>query len=330
MDAATRSAPRVDAAPSIPATMRALVREAGVLRLVEVETPRALADDEVLLRIELAGLCRTDCQVAEGRLGGGVTRRILGHEVAGVVVDRGPAAMGVEVGARVSVDPRIRCGACDACLLGQDCLAPRFLGVDVDGGFADYLRVPAASAVVAPLGLDLRAVAYIEPIAATLAILEAGIRRGERGAIFGRGRIAALAARILALHGFPAILLHDPRQDPPLAPGSLDFAVEAGIEEGTLAAMVRALRPRGRIVLKSRAIEALALEPMALIRRELRIAAAYYGSFAAAADLAGDPRLDLEPLWAEPRPLSAFAEVFAEAARGEGRKLFFSLVEADA
>ncbi len=307
--------------------MRALARGSAGVELLRVPTPRRLAADEVLLRVLMAGLCRTDCYVAQGRLGPQEGPRILGHELAAIVVDGGVDVPAGLLGARVSVDPRIRCGTCPGCEELGRCAAPRFLGVDVDGGFADYVRVPASSLVSVPEELDPRAVAYIEPIAATLAIVETGVRPEERGLVVGKGRIAALAAAVLRARGFSRVQTYDPGEEgaPRPASNTFDFAVENGLDRAGMDALIDALRPRGQVVLKSRRIEPLELDLLALVPKEVRMVAAYYGSFAEAASLVASGALDLHPLWAEPRPLEDYAAVFEESRRGEGHKLFFAI-----
>ncbi len=314
----------------IPTTMRALRRGADGVELVEVATPHQLGADEVLLRVLLAGLCRTDCYVAEGRLGPLGGGRIFGHEIAAEVVACGVAVAAEVLGSRVSVDPRIRCGECAECTGSTSttsCLQPRFLGVDIDGGFAEFVRVPVSSLVPVALGIDLRAVAYVEPIAATLAILGSGIRPHECGLVVGHGRIAALAAEILLVHGFASVVHVDPSEGPELASGAFDFAVENGVDAEGMALIIGALRRGGRVVLKSRRLVPLEIDLLALVPKELHLVAAYYGSFAAAASLVASEKLDLWPLWAEPRALEDFAAVLAEAERGEGQKLFFAIAD---
>jgi len=310
-------------------TMRALVRGVGGVELREVATPRELGADEVLLRVRMAGLCRTDCYVAEGRLGPSGGARILGHEIAADVVACGESVPEDILGARVSVDPRIRCGSCSECARGEACAGPGFLGVDVDGGFAEYVRVPASSLVQVPRTLDLRGAAYIEPVAATLAILGAGIRPEQRGLIVGKGRIAALAQAILRARGFSQIHAFDPENDPAPSPGAYDFAIENGVDRVGMSAIITALRRGGRVVLKSRRLEPLEIDLLALVPKELELVAAYYGSFTAAASLVAGGELALGSLWASARPLEAFATVFEEARRGEGRKLFFAVADAE-
>ena len=110
---------------------------------------------EVVLRVEACGVCHSDLHIWDGYfdMGGGrkadIARTtplplVLGHEIAGEVVAIGPGATGVEIGDRRVVYPWIGCGECAFCVAGDEhiCARPRALGVNVDGGFADHLRIP--------------------------------------------------------------------------------------------------------------------------------------------------------------------------------------------
>ena len=110
---------------------------------------------EVIVRIGSCGVCHSDVHLHDGYfdLGNDVkldmTRamqppRTLGHEIAGTVVAVGPDAQGAQVGDRRVVFPWIGCGSCALCAAGDEhlCNAPRSLGVNRDGGFADHVVVP--------------------------------------------------------------------------------------------------------------------------------------------------------------------------------------------
>ncbi len=117
---------------------------------------------EVLVKIEAAGVCHSDLHIREGffDLGGG--RRLtaadfgsklpmtMGHEMAGTVAQLGPQATGPKVGSRVVVYPWIGCSVCSHCLdeRDTDCEAPQSLGVRRDGGFSEYVLVPKGRYVV--------------------------------------------------------------------------------------------------------------------------------------------------------------------------------------
>ena len=113
------------------------------------------AGSEVLVRVGSCGVCHSDIHLHEGffdlgngnrmDLGRGVAPpRVLGHEIAGTVVAVGREAEGAAVGDRRVVFPWIGCGACPPCAGGHEelCLAPRAIGVNRDGGFADHVLVP--------------------------------------------------------------------------------------------------------------------------------------------------------------------------------------------
>ncbi len=302
----------------------ALVRRAGRLALERRPPPRP-GPGEVVLRAAFAGLCRTDLRVADGEVAV-VDGRVLGHEVAGVVAAVGAGVEGLAVGDPAAVDPRLPCGRCPVCMsqgTGLGCQDPSFLGVDRDGAFAGHVAVPAAAIVPVPAGMDLRLAAYVEPVAATLAIVEAGLPRAGVGVVAGRGRIAELALLVLRVHGFERVT----RVDPEALGGAadLDFAIEAAADGALVPALLARLRPRGTLVVKSRALGRVAIDLGQVVAREARIVGASYGSFAEAARLLASGRLDPTPLFGPARALSEHAAVFAEARAGEAQKLFFDL-----
>jgi alcohol dehydrogenase, propanol-preferring len=121
----------------------------------EHSTP-APSGTEVVLRIKAAGVCHSDVHIHEGFFDLGNGQKIsmasrgmklphtLGHENVGEVVALGPDAKGVESGARYLVYPWIGCGACGVCRDGeeQNCMTPRFIGIQRAGGYADHILVP--------------------------------------------------------------------------------------------------------------------------------------------------------------------------------------------
>ena len=134
------------------------VAECGApLKLFERPTPKPTGS-EVLLRVLAAGVCHSDIHIWEGHydLGGGKKLNLadrglqlpltMGHETVGEVVALGPEASGVEIGDKRLVFPWLGCGNCAVCRRGEEqlCLAPRFLGVFRNGGYADHILVPHA------------------------------------------------------------------------------------------------------------------------------------------------------------------------------------------
>jgi threonine dehydrogenase-like Zn-dependent dehydrogenase len=286
--------------------MRALIKEGATVRLTRVPAPVPSAPDEVRIRVAFAGVCRTDLLVAEGRL---PSRDpvVLGHEISGVV-DAANLEAAFAPGDRVTVAPLLSCG--------------QMLGVDRDGGFADFVCVPTAAVHRVPDALSLRAAAYVEPVASATAVLHAGISAGERGLVHGRGRIAHLVHRVLVTHGFERV---DLSAEEALPKDAYDFAIETGGGTAAIRALVDAVRPGGRIVLKSRLPEPVGLDLLRVVPKELTLRAVHYGSFPGAVALLASGRLRIDDLLGPARPLEAFAEVLAEARRSEHTKLFFGV-----
>ena len=126
------------------------------IALAERDVPQC-ADDEVLVRVEVCGVCRTDLHLADGDLEARAPGRVPGHEVVGEVVERGASATRFEPGDRIGIAwLRRTCGRCRACRSGREnlCRRSEYTGWDADGGFAEYAVVPEAYAYRVPEGFS--------------------------------------------------------------------------------------------------------------------------------------------------------------------------------
>jgi threonine dehydrogenase-like Zn-dependent dehydrogenase len=308
------------------ATMKALVKRGAVVGVAKVPRPRPRAADDVLVRVAVAGICRTDLYVAEGRLPG-PDPIILGHEFAGHVEQVDAACGDLRRGDRVAVMPVIPCRDCPSCAEGRDllCLRRTMLGVDRDGAFAEFVVVPARCVYRIPGSVSMTVGAYAEPVAAALAVLNAGIRADQVGLIYGNNRFARLVERILRAHGFERVAICDPE-----APGerpephAYDFIIETYATAEALAEIVRAARPRGTIVLKSRQPWPAGIDLLAAIPKELTFRAVNYGPFAAALGLLAERRIELDDLLGPTFPLDDFARAFAQSCREGSSKIFLA------
>ena len=304
--------------------MRALVKAGSQTRLRRVPVPQPAAS-EVRVRVELAGLCRTDVQVAQGQLPS-IDPVILGHEFAGVLDALGTQVTRLRFGQRVAVLPVLACACCPVCAAGDTINCPQrtMLGVDRDGAFAEFVCVPAPSVYPIPDHLDSRLAAYAEPVAAALAVLTAGIRPEQRGLILGRNRFARLVERLLRLHGIGNLETEASRESTASwLPDSFDFVIETALNDACLAAMIQAARPRGTLLIKSRRPGTVALPVLPLLRKQLTLRAVNYGCFRTALRLLAEGQLDVRDLLGPIEPLETFESVFAQAARDETAKVFF-------
>ncbi len=186
--------------------MKAAVLHAFKSPLVLEDVPRPEpAADEVLIEVEVCGVCHSDLHVADGdwKQFAGIVKQplILGHEIVGRVVERGSAVQSVEVGERVGV-PWLQwtCGRCEFCREGNEnlCLRQRITGVMVDGGYAEFCMAPASHVVKIPASLSSEQAAPLLCAGVTVhrALKKAKIRAGERLAVFGVGGLGHLAVQI--------------------------------------------------------------------------------------------------------------------------------------
>ena len=278
-------------------TMQALVREQGRVGLQRRPIPVPAAD-QVLVRVRAAGVCRTDLQVARGELAS-IDPVVLGHELAGEVTRLGASVQGVQIGQAVSAIP------------WRD---SSMLGVQEDGAFASFVLLHSSQIVPLPHSLPWRHGAYVEPVAAALgAVIHPPPQ--ARVLILGEGRIAALTARVLTCCA--------PRAQVVVATdgeaASWDVVVETQAHPDVLRRALTLVRPRGRIVLKSRAAVELSL-PLTLAQaRGATIHPVGHGSFQQAVELLSSGRLEVDDLLTDPRPLSDWQSAFSAS---EAQKVF--------
>jgi propanol-preferring alcohol dehydrogenase len=170
------------------------------LRLVERARPEPGAG-EILVAVEVCGVCRTDLHVAEGDLAPRRPHVIPGHEVVGRVAGRGAGAARFREGDRVGVAWLHRaCGACRFCKRGDEnlCSAPRFTGWDADGGYAEYVAAPEDFVYALSERADARTLAPLlcAGIIGWRAYVRSGVAPGERLGLFGFGGSAHIVIQI--------------------------------------------------------------------------------------------------------------------------------------
>jgi propanol-preferring alcohol dehydrogenase len=157
--------------------------------------------DEVLVRVSVCGVCRTDLHLADGDLPARAAIRVPGHEIVGGVVARGADAARFEVGDRIGVAwLRRTCGRCVSCRTGREnlCRDSQYTGWDADGGFAEYAVVPEAFAYRLPDELaDVEAAPLLcSGIIGYRSLRRAALPPGGRLGIYGFGASAHLTAQL--------------------------------------------------------------------------------------------------------------------------------------
>ncbi len=177
----------------------------------------ALKKTDVLLRNKVCGICGTDVHIYRGEKGASDTNPpvILGHEYSGEVVQTGDAVSNLKPGDRVTVDPNIYCEECRYCRNGEKqlCQNLKAIGVNLNGGFAEYSVVPAAQCLKISPKLSYEAAAMSEPLACCIhGIDRAEIRPGMSVCVIGGGPIGLLMVQLARLSGAAQVILSEPVQ----------------------------------------------------------------------------------------------------------------------
>jgi propanol-preferring alcohol dehydrogenase len=202
-----------------------MVQPGDPLQLQEVPIP-AIGDKDVLVRIRAAGICHSDAHYRAGRSTMGMLPITLGHEIAGVVEDVGSQVTNRKIGDRVCLHYNISCGDCYHCSTGNDqfCSSVKMVGHHVDGGYAEYIAVPARNAITLPDEISFEAGATLMCASATSlhALHKARLKAGETVAIFGVGGLGLSAVQLARALGAVAVFAVDIKEE------KLELASEYG------------------------------------------------------------------------------------------------------
>ncbi|MEP7058629.1 MAG: zinc-dependent alcohol dehydrogenase [Caldimonas sp.] len=316
------------------------------LSIEEVPTPIAEAD-EVLIRVEVCGVCHSDLHIAQGDLAGfraaTKARVIPGHEVIGRVVAKGAAVEHLALGDRVGVAwLHSSCGVCEQCREGLENLCRKGVvtGMMVDGGYAEFMRAKASHALPIPDGLTSAEAAPLFCAGVTVyrALKNAGVEPGQRVAVFGIGGLGHLAVQVARAFGAEAIALDIGAAKLELARelgatnafdvtdpdavkavrklGGVHVAIVTSAAKAAYEMALKCLRPAGTLAVVGLPNEPLGFQALALVGNELRIVSAAVGTrddLRATLDLAVAGKLRCRM---EEAPLDAVNEVFERMTRG--------------
>ena len=244
--------------------MRAVRSIDGQAAVLQLDDPTS---DWPVLEVASTSICGSDLTLLGWNLP--VT---LGHEIAGTVDGRA-----------YCVEPTVRCGRCDQCLLGaaQRCRGETphgIIGVAFDGGLAERVAVPPECLVALPDGLDVRDASLVEPLAVSWhALRKVAAQPGERVLVVGGGSVGLLAVAAAAAMGLEVDL--DARHDHQRAAGErlgagaprgqYDITVEAAGTDTALATCVRKAVPGGRIALVGMAADDRRVPSIPFVMNEL-------------------------------------------------------------
>ncbi len=327
----------------------AVLRAPKDLRIEQCASPSP-GPDETVVRVNGAGLCGTDYRIWNGDRPVAYPR-VMGHELIGHVSRVGRGVRGVSTGQQVAIEPNYSCGTCPLCREGNRnlCLSRVAVGIDVDGGFAEEVVVPARCCWPAPAGIDEAQLQLAEPLAVVVrAIRRARPVSGETAAVLGVGSLGLLAIQVLRARGLRVLAVSRSSRRLPLARElgadaattigagreveaartlsgreGVDLVIETA---GTAPAVTEAIdlcRPGGRVVLTGLPHEPSQVDAFQVVRREITITGSmiYQDEFPEALALLASNQVRAERLLTHRFPLDRIGEAFAAHTAPESIKV---------
>jgi threonine 3-dehydrogenase len=187
-------------------------------QMIDVERPKPVLH-EVLVKVKVTSVCGTDYHIykwdewAQTHI---KPPRVIGHEFAGEVVEVSPDVTTCKVGELVAAESHIGCGTCYQCRTGNAhiCERLRILGVDVDGSFAEYVKIPEQNAWPLPNEIPLETASILEPLGNAVHAAFAADLEGNHVVIFGCGPVglsAVALAHISSATSVTAVDINDYR-----------------------------------------------------------------------------------------------------------------------
>lgn len=288
---------------------------------------------EALLRVRLAGICGTDLELVKGYY---PFRGILGHEFVGEVMEtRDPDWLG----SRVVGEITIACGSCRMCRSGVrgHCNNRAVVGIqDYQGAFAEFLTLPLKNLHAIPETVSDEAAVFVESLAAALEIQnQVVLRPSDRVLVIGAGRLGQLIAQTLSLvdcdlqvvvrHNNQRTIL-ETRNIPTISETAvpsqeMDVVVEATGSPKGFSLALKALRPRGTLVLKSTYRNTVEVDLSAIVVNEITLLGSRCGPFDKALDLLESGHVDPAPLIGKRYRLEDGIKAFEQARRPGALKM---------
>ena len=174
------------------------------LQMQEMPVP-VIGEKDILVRVRAAGICHSDVHYRAGVSPVRPLPMTLGNEVAGVVEQAGAQATNVKAGDRVGLHYNITCGECSYCSTGNEqfCSKVRMLGHYTDGGYAEYIAIPARNAVLLPDEIPFEQGATLMCASATAfhTLRKSRLKAGETAAVFGVGGLGISAIQLAKAFG---------------------------------------------------------------------------------------------------------------------------------
>ena len=332
----------------MPSTMKAL-RKMQAARGLSFETAPvpSIGPTDVLVRVRTASICGTDLHIygwdrwSQGRIKPPVT---LGHEFCGTVERAGEEVTAVKAGDFVSAEMHVNCGHCHQCRLGEAhiCQNLRIIGIDQDGAFAEFVKIPASNIWKLDPAIPEHYGAILDPLGNAVHTVLAGEIAGQTALVTGCGPIGLMAVAVAKACGSSTVFATETNEqrramakkmgaDLVINPAETDSVARIKAETGGTGVDVllemsgnpaaiqqgfRALRAGGRASLLGIPTESVPLDLVNdVIFKGATVQGIYgrrmYGTWVQMTALLKAGRLNLEPLFGERTPMAKFENAFA-------------------
>lgn len=199
----------------------------GSLVIAEDPIPVIEAADEILIQVQAAGICGSDVSIYRGTSPVATYPRVIGHEFAGIVTEIGSGVTDIQPGDHVAVNPVCNCGICRVCQKGRGnvCANLEVIGVHRDGGYREYVKVPAKNVYKVNKEMPWAKAAVIEPYTVAAQVTSRGeVSEGDIVLVCGSGQIALTILQVCNILGAKCIMTD-------LVPNRLERAKEFGAWE---------------------------------------------------------------------------------------------------
>ena len=334
--------------------MRALLKTANEpnhmeIREIEKPVPR---EHELLIRVLAAGVCGTDLHIRTGEWICNKLPVVMGHEFCGQIDEVGKMVKGFKRGERVVVEPHnSTCGICEYCLTGRRHLCPdkKAYGIDINGGFAEYVAVDANLVHKLREGISAEEAALIEPTAVGChgVLVKGTIKCTDRVAVVGPGPIGIISAQVARAVGAQEVIVAGIRKDRETRlklceelgfpvyeaenteaieklKNKFDVAIEAsGFSKG-IGLAIDLLKKDKQLIVIGIPMEELSSVPWELaVKKSETIICSYSSSYMAwemALTLVGSGKIKLKPLITHNVPLEDWEKAFDALQAGKGVK----------
>lgn len=281
--------------------MKQLIKTHKNVKLNNVASIQELTPNFVRIKVMSVGLCRTDLFVANGIIP--ISHDlVLGHEFSGIITESKSNLF--KTGDRVSVNPLF--------------VDKGFMGLDFDGCLQEYVDIPDKQ-VIKAFDLDYKTAAYLEPVAASMAVLKACHDKTSIGAIYGKNRIAELTYIIMKNEGYNIQWLNEREEYPD---NYYDYVVETLFDEIYLQKIIKMLKPEGLLVIKSRKKQGVPIVSSELVRKELTLKSVNYYDFNQTMQWLIKNQENVQHLLGQSYSIDNWEEAFKKANSAESQKIF--------